>query len=727
MKITIGKKLFIAFIGMLLLSVFVSIVSFSILSKSRKSSIDLINESNLITEKTERLKYDLLVMNDSLRGLLTEPNNKDELTKRIKADEHYDQTIEELAKLTKDQFILDSIKKVGDLHDKKVNILEEEIQKATKINTKLAISLYWGKYSTARKELVDTINNMNKIAYQDKEKTLKEIDLNYQKVLNTYYFLLFLLVLIGMMINFIISKNISIPIRKITKNSEYLSQGILTQEIFISNRTDEIGLMATSFQKTINYIKDIANNAQKISEGNIKVSVVPLSNQDVLNNSFSHTIQYINEVAETFEKIAQNDFSMYISPKSEQDVLNNSLKIMLVNVRKMISSIIDASNTLSYSCNQLVINSNNISEGTKNQTFAIEETMSSTEEITGLMKEVNSNTNTLLNNIFESSSAIEEMIRSIQVISENSDILKNSVKETTLIIDETASSIEEVAASAMQVDQESQVAFQEAQNGKIAVQKTLESMESISKTMSNMELVIDNLNSKSTQISSIIEVIQALADQTNLLSLNAAIEAARAGEHGRGFSVVAQEIRKLAEKSSQSSKEINDLILTIHENTSNATKVTKDVALKVKDGLLLAKKSEDALNKNVATIENTSIMMKEINRTTNAQIKAWRSAVSTADNMSAITDDVSRAILEQVSSSNQVLKSVEIMKNMAEGVSTAVKSQEIGMNQIFNAVSNISEISNTNIGSINLIQDHIQSLKLQSEDLNTLTSKFKVK
>lgn len=726
MKLTIGKKLFIAFMGLLLFSVLISIISFSILSKSRESSINLINKSNLITEKTERLKYDLLNMNDSLRGLLTEPNNKNELRKRIQADEHYDKTILELANLTKDQFILDSIKKVGDLHDKKVNILEEEIQRATIVNTKQAIVLYWGKYSTARKELVETIDNMNKKAHEDKEKTLKEVEANYQMVLKTYYILLFLLVIIGMVINLLISKKISAPIIKITKNSEELSQGILNQDIFIGTSNDEIASMTMSFQKTVNYIKDVADIAQKISEGDIKVSITPFSEKDILNNAFANTITYINEVGATFEKIAENDFSVNIIPKSEKDVLNNSLKIMLLNMRKMISNIIEASNTLSYSCKQLVINSNRISDGSQAQTFAIDETMSSTEEITGLMKEVNSNTNTLLNNIYESSSSIEEMIRAVQVISDNTDELKSSVKQTTLIIEETASSIEEVASSAMQVDQESQLAFKEAQNGKIAVEKTLESMESIAKTMSNMEEVINNLNSKSLQIGSIIGVIQGLADQTNLLSLNAAIEAARAGEHGRGFSVVAQEIRKLAEKSSHSSKEINDLITSIHENTSNATMVTKEVVLKVKDGLLLAKKSEDALNKNVTTIENTSLMMKEINKTTNEQIKAWRSAVDTANNMSNITDDVSRAILEQVSSSNYILKSVEIMKNMAEGVSNAIKAQEIGVTQIFQAVSNISEISNTNIGSISIIHDHIENLKSQSEDLNTLTNKFKV-
>lgn len=726
MKLTIGKKLFIAFMGLLLFSVLISIISFSILSKSRESSINLINKSNLITEKTESLKYDLLNMNDSLRGLLTEPNNKNELRKRIQADEHYDKTILELANLTKDQFILDSIKKVGDLHDKKVNILEEEIQRATIVNTKQAIILYWGKYSTARKELVETIDNMNKKAHEDKEKTLKEVEANYQMVLKTYYILLFLLVIIGMVINLLISKKISAPIIKITKNSEELSQGVLNQDIFIGTSNDEIASMTMSFQKTVNYIKDVADIAQKISEGDIKVSITPFSEKDILNNAFANTITYINEVGATFEKIAENDFSVNIIPKSEKDVLNNSLKIMLLNMRKMISNIIEASNTLSYSCKQLVINSNRISDGSQAQTFAIDETMSSTEEITGLMKEVNSNTNTLLNNIYESSSSIEEMIRAVQVISDNTDELKSSVKQTTLIIEETASSIEEVASSAMQVDQESQLAFKEAQNGKIAVEKTLESMESIAKTMSNMEEVINNLNSKSLQIGSIIGVIQGLADQTNLLSLNAAIEAARAGEHGRGFSVVAQEIRKLAEKSSHSSKEINDLITSIHENTSNATMVTKEVVLKVKDGLLLAKKSEDALNKNVTTIENTSLMMKEINKTTNEQIKAWRSAVDTANNMSNITDDVSRAILEQVSSSNYILKSVEIMKNMAEGVSNAIKAQEIGVTQIFQAVSNISEISNTNIGSISIIHDHIENLKSQSEDLNTLTNKFKV-
>lgn len=145
-------------------------------------------------------------------------------------------------------------------------------------------------------------------------------------------------------------------------------------------------------------------------------------------------------------------------------------------------------------------------------------------------------------------------------------------RETQLItegISETAAAAQQMSANAGQAAEVSEKTLQNAEHGKQVVNSAVERMESL-------KMTIQDLGARSEQIGEIIEVIDDIAEQTNLLALNAAIEAARAGEHGKGFAVVADEIRKLAERSGKATKEISKLIHYIQKETAEAVEASRE-------------------------------------------------------------------------------------------------------------------------------------------------------
>lgn len=427
------------------------------------------------------------------------------------------------------------------------------------------------------------------------------------------------------------------------------------------------------------------------------------------------------------EQLSEGDLSNEIVTKADDETgqLLTAMGKMIANFRDIIKQITESSDVLATTAVQLSANGKEISKGAEEQSAATEETSSSMEEMAASITQVASNAESLTGNAGETSTSIQQMASSIQLVSRNAENLSASVVETSSMIEEMAASIEQVSVNAREAGKSSEAAVKEAQDGGNAVTKTIHSMEKISATMTQMVSVIQKLNESSKKISNIVEVIDDIAEQTNLLALNAAIEAARAGEHGRGFAVVADEVRKLAERSASSAKEIVELISGVQKDTDNAIKVTEVGSGKVTEGMVLATQAGEALNMIVQSISGVNRMMLEIAKATEQQARASEQAVKTMDNMTRLTQQVSTATKEQAIGSQQIMKAVEMINNMTKQVSNATSEQKLGGEQVVKAIDNIAKIAEQNVSAAAQIVSVTGSLKSQSEQLRKVTSLFK--
>ncbi len=240
-----------------------------------------------------------------------------------------------------------------------------------------------------------------------------------------------------------------------------------------------------------------------------------------------------------------------------------------------------------------------------------------------------------------------------------------SISETTATMEELASTYRQIAENADQVVRLAEASLGSAESGQKAVGTTLTAMEEIrvgSQASANNILI---LGERSQQIGQVLTMINSIADQTKILALNAAIEAARAGEAGKGFSVVAVEIRKLAESVVESTGEISTIMGEIQSAASELVMSTEQELKQVQSGLELASLTGESFGQILGTIEQTTIAAKEISAATQQQ----RSA----------TDQVVKAMREVATVAQQTAAGSKQVASSAESLSSlAYDSSQVG-------------------------------------------------
>lgn len=224
---------------------------------------------------------------------------------------------------------------------------------------------------------------------------------------------------------------------------------------------------------------------------------------------------------------------------------------------------------------------------------------------------------------------------------------------------------EQMSATVLEVAKNAQLSSdsannmkQIAENGSNIVMQAIEGIKAVAGSVGNVSGTIEELSKASEKIGEIVAVIKEIADQTNLLALNAAIEAARAGEQGRGFAVVADEVRKLAEKTSSATTEISDMIVSIQTGAGKASLSMNKGIEDVNSGVSLANKAADALNDIIESVQNITDMIRQIATASNEMS-------TTVDMIVSNITNVSDASKEFASGMKHTAESAEMLDNVS--------------------------------------------------------------
>lgn len=288
----------------------------------------------------------------------------------------------------------------------------------------------------------------------------------------------------------------------------------------------------------------------------------------------------------------------------------------------------------------------------------------------------------------------------------------NSMSNAAKMVHEMVMAVGDIESNATEFANDASDTEKSANEGRLAIQSAIGGMEAISKAVLHASEKINELGNKSEQIGSIVGVIQNIADQTNLLALNAAIEAARAGEHGKGFAVVADEVRKLAEISGKSTKEIAVLLESIQLLTRDTVKAIELGMVEVKTGSTLAEQANIAIDDILNSIAKTNEEILKISATLSQLTSGGQEITSFIDEVTAITQENTAATEEMAAGSEQVLASIQNIDSISSQSADAVK-------QIGNSIDVMNNINND-------ISQRAAVLADMSGTLQTSLNKFTV-
>ena len=436
----------------------------------------------------------------------------------------------------------------------------------------------------------------------------------YSSISNTYFVLL--IILSSILIAFAvigystINKNVlrrlggePSEIEKITKKVAVGDLDIKVEDV----KESATGVLA-SVRTMVETLSKMANVANSITQGDLTIDVKPLSDRDILGKAFKTMVDTIRERAGQAEDIANGNLTIVVEPISEKDTLGTAFKTMVERLRSQINEITEGINVLA----------------------------SSTSEIMASVTQMALSASETATSVSETTTTVEE------------------VKQTAEVSNHKAKEISESAFKTVEISNE----------GIKAINNTIEGMNKVKQQMESIANMVVGLSEQSQEVGEITSTVNDLAEQSNLLAVNAAIESAKAGEHGKGFTVVAQEIKKLAERSKEATAQVGSILKDIQKSVSSAVMATEEGGKVVEEGLRLTTISGKAIKTLSDSVDEAADVMIQIAASSQQQLEGMNQMVSTMGNIKESSVQAAASTKQSAESVNELQKLGDKLKEL---------------------------------------------------------------
>ena len=364
-------------------------------------------------------------------------------------------------------------------------------------------------------------------------------------------------------------------------------------------------------------LTNVVEAAQKIAGGNLAVEVTSESRQDeigTLARAFTLMIQTLKEKAQIAEKIAASDLTVKVTPLSDADTLGNAFSTMVQKQRSQIQQIIEGANVLASAGSEIMASVSQLTSGAAETATSVSETTTTVEE----------------------------------------------VKQTADVTNQKAKHVSELGQRTLEI----------SRAGLKSIEDTVNGMNRIREQMESIADMVVRLSEQSQAIGEIIATVNDIAEQSNLLAVNASIEAAKAGEQGKGFAVVAQEIRSLAAQSKQATTQVRNILFDVQKAIGSAVMATEQGSKAVEEGVKLSTQAGESID----------VLAESITEATNAAIQIAASSQQQLIGMDQVVsamENIREASAQTASTTKQTERAAHDLHNLGQRLQDIVKLYKV--------------------------------------------------